>query len=376
MNKKNKKICVSRPSLPNLKEYLPYLKKIWQNKILTNSGPFYKEFEREVAKYLGVKYISLFSNGTSALIAALRVLDIKGEVITTPYTFVATANSILWNNNKPVFVDVDPINLNLDPNKIEQAITSKTTAILPVHVYGNPCSFKEIEAIAKKHKLKVIYDACHAFGVKVNNQSIFNLGDLSVASFHATKVFSTFEGGAVISKNKKIKEKLDRFKNFGFISKGKKLDIESIGFNSKLDEVQSAFGLLQLKHVDKNIEKIKNIAFKYRELLGKIPGVSFLSDVEGVRHNYSYFPIFIDQKKYGKSGDSLYNEFKKNNIFPRKYFHPLITNFSIYKDKKHNFKFPVAEKASRSVICLPIYPNLDINDMKKVVKIIRSFCKR
>lgn len=369
---KDKPVYVTQPFLPPLEEYLPYLEQIWDNKILTNNGPFHQQFEKELADFLGVPYISLFANGTLALVTALQALRITGEVITTPYSFVATTHSLWWNNIKPVFVDIEPEFGNLDPEKIEAAITPKTTAIMPVHVYGNPCYVERIQEIADIYGLKVIYDAAHAFGVKINGTSILNYGDLSILSFHATKVFNTFEGGAIICHNEKMKQRIDFLKNFGFAGE---TTVVAPGINAKMHEFQAALGLLQLKYVDKAIEKRRKIANMYREHLSGVKGIRFLNDINGVRHNYAYFPIFIDQKEYGKSRDEIYEELKKHNIYGRRYFYPLITEFPMYKglDSAKPENLPVAEKMAKQVICLPIYPALDIKCVNQIINILKKY---
>jgi dTDP-4-amino-4,6-dideoxygalactose transaminase len=366
----NKLIYVTQPFLPPLEEFNEYLKQIWDSKWLTNNGRFHQELEKALCEYLGVKYISLFSNGTLALITALQALKITGEVITTPYSFVATTHALWWNNIKPVFVDIEPKTLNLDPNKIEAAITPKTTAIMPVHVYGNPCNVQRIKEIADTYGLKVIYDAAHTFGVTINNNSVLNFGDLSVMSFHATKVYNTFEGGAIVCHDEATKKRIDFLKNFGFANE---TTVVAPGINAKMNEVQAAMGLLQLKYIDENIEKRKKIAELYRKNLMGIDGITFLNDMPGVRHCYSYFPIFVDSKKYGKTRDELYEELKKNNIFGRRYFYPLISQFPTYKglDSAQPGKMPIAEKITEQVICLPIYPDLCSNNIEEVCRIIK-----
>jgi dTDP-4-amino-4,6-dideoxygalactose transaminase len=364
-----KSIPVTQPCLPPLDEFMPYLQHIWDNKWLTNNGPLHQQLEKELASYLGVKYISLFSNGTLALISALKALNIHGEVITTPFSFVATTHSIWWNNITPVFVDTEPEYLNIDPAKIEAAITDKTTAILPVHVYGNPCQIEKIQQIADKHGLKVIYDAAHAFGVKKDNVSILNYGDLSVISFHATKVFSTIEGGAIISNKEEMKHHIDNLKNF--VIRGE-TEVEEPGINAKLNELQAAYGLLQLKYVDSFIARRKEIANLYRLLLKDIKGIHFLEDMPGVTHGYSYFPILIDKEKLGKSRDEVYELLKKHNIFSRRYFYPLISNFEPYNSlpssKSENLN--IATRAAEDVLCLPIYVELNDFDIKGICSII------
>ena len=331
----------------------------------------HKQLEQELADYLGVKYISLFSNGTLALISALQALHIKGEVITTPFSFVATTHSLWWNGIKPVFVDIDPDTYNLDPAKIEAAITPQTTAIMPVHVYGNPCDTAEIQRIADKHGLKVIYDAAHAFGVFENGVSVLNHGDLSILSFHATKVYSTIEGGAIICHDEQMKHHIDNLKNFGF--RGETI-VEEPGINAKLNEVQAAYGLLQLKYVDGYLEKRQAVAQTYRELLKDLPGIKLLYDLPGVRHAYSYFPILIDETLYGLSRDGLYDYLKTRNIFCRRYFYPLISDFETYRTlpSAAGENIPVATRVSRQVLCLPIYPDLEIADVKMIAALIKE----
>lgn len=365
----DKQITVTSPLLPPLEEFIPYLEKIWDSKWITNNGQFHKELEKALCEYLGVKYISVFTNGTLPLITALQALRITGEVITTPYSFVATTHALWWNGIKPVFVDIDPQTLNLDPKKIERAITPKTTAIMPVHVYGNPCNMEEIQAIADKYGLKVIYDAAHAFGVKVNGESILNYGDMSTLSFHATKTYNTIEGGALICHDAKTKKRIDYLKNFGFAGE---TEVVAPGINAKMDEVRAAYGLLNLKYVDRAIENRKLIAQTYREGLKSIKGISFLNDIEGVRHNYSYFPIFVDEKEYGLSRDELYNKLKENNILGRRYFYPLISDFSTYRelDSANPSYLPIANKVAEQVICLPIYDNLELVDVERIINVI------
>ena len=369
MNKFKKPITVTQPCLPPLEEFLPYLQKIWDNKWLTNNGPLHQQLEQELADYLGVKYISLFSNGTLALISALQALNIQGEVITTPFSFVATTHSLWWNKITPVFVDIDPIYLNLDPTKIEAAISPKTTAILPVHVYGNPCNMAEIQKIADKHGLKVIYDAAHAFGVKKEGVSVLNQGDLSVLSFHATKVFSTIEGGAIICHTQEMKHHIDNLKNFGF--RGETI-VEEPGINAKLNELQSAYGLLQLKYVDSFILKRKYITGLYRSLLSSVKGIRFFLEMEDVSYSYSYFPVLINQNEYGMSRDDLYQKLRNNNIFGRRYFYPLISDFKPYSNLPSALpgNLKVARLASEQILCLPIYVDLKVEDIHAITDII------
>jgi len=362
-------ITVTQPSLPPLEEFIPYLEKIWDNKWLTNNGPFHQQLEKELAEYLGVKYISLFANGTLALVTALQTLRITGEVITTPFSFVATAHSIWWNNIKPVFVDIEPNYFNLDAEKIEAAITPQTTAIMPVHVYGNPCNVNRIKEIADTYGLKVIYDAAHAFNVKINGDSVFNFGDLSVLSFHATKVYNTFEGGAIVCNDENTKRRIDFLKNFGFANE---TTVVAPGINSKMNEVQAAFGLLQLKYVDENIQKRKLITEIYRKELIGIQGISYFNDIESVKHNYSYFPILIDKEKYGISRDDLYDKLKENGINGRRYFYPLISNFPPYKSLKsaERGNLPIANDIGEKVMCLPIFSELPLEAVQKIIEYI------
>lgn len=364
-----KTITVTSPLLPDLKEFMPLLEDIWQRKWLTNNGHYHQELEKALCSYLKVPYISLFTNGTLPIMAALQALRITGEVITTPFSFVATTHSLWWNDIKPVFVDIDPNTGNLDPDKIEAAITTKTTAILPVHVYGNPCDTEKIKDIADKYGLKVIYDAAHAFGVERDGESILNAGDMSTLSFHATKTYNTIEGGALICKDEKTKQRIDYLKNFGFADE---VTVVAPGINGKMDEVRAAYGLLELKMIDAAIDKRKTTAIAYRKALKEVPGISFFNDIEGVRHNYSYFPIFIDAETYGIGRDELYSKLKENNILSRRYFYPLITEFSPYHTlpsaKKDNL--PIANKIADQVICLPIHHEIENIDTDKIVEII------
>lgn len=361
---KKKNIFVTRPSLPPLKDFIPYLERIWDSKILTNCGPFHKQLEDALCNYLGVPYISLVSNCTIGLIIALKALDIKGEVITTPYSYVATAHSLSWNKIKPIFVDIDQNTLNLDPKKIEAAITENTSAIMPVHVYGNACDVDIIEVIAKKNNLKVIYDAAHAFGVKCHCGSILNHGDLSVLSFHATKVFNTFEGGAIISQDKKIKDHIDQIINFGISAE---LSIEQIGINGKMSEFNAALGLLQLKQIDIDIKKRQKIYELYIEGLKNIVGIKYFKYSNMEKSNYSYFPIFVEDN-YPVARDNLYYKLKENGISGRRYFYPIITDFPMYKNA---LDLKCAKKISEKVICLPIYPEMEIKDVKLILDLIK-----
>lgn len=358
-------VYVTQPALPPLEEFTEYLRQIWDTKILTNNGPFHQQFEKELADYLGVKYISVFANGTLALVTALQALRITGEVITTPFSFVATTHSLWWNNIRPVFVDIEPEFFTLDPEKIEAAITPQTTAIMPVHVYGNPCKMDAIQKIADTYGLKVIYDAAHAFGVTINGNSVLNYGDLSVLSFHATKTFNTIEGGAIICHDEKTKRRIDFLKNFGFADE---VTVVEPGINAKMNELQAAYGLVQLKHVDEYITKRKAVAEMYRNELNGIKGIRVLNDIEGIRHSYTYFPVLIDEKEYGLSRDEVYERLKRHNIYGRRYFYPLISQFPTYRGlpsaKPENL--PVAIHTAGQVICMPIFPAIK----KDIVEII------
>ena len=361
-----KPIYVTQPTLPPLSEFMPYLEKIWDNKILTNGGAFHQQFEKSLCNYLGVKHLALFTNGTIALITALQALRITGEVITTPYSFVATAHSLLWNGIKPVFVDIDPVTLNLDPEKIEAAITPQTTAILPVHCYGYPCDVQRIQQIADNYNLKVIYDAAHAFGVKNEKDSLLNYGDLSVLSFHATKVFNTFEGGAIICNDEKTKRRIDHLKNFGFVDE---VTVVAAGINGKMSEINAAFGLLQLQGIDDALTKRKQVDARYRDGLKNVTGIR-LSNIGSHVSNYAYFPIFIE-----KSRDALYEHLKANHIFGRRYFYPLISDFPMYRGlpSANGANLPVAKKTANEVICLPMYPHLTHEEIDFVISLIIDF---
>lgn len=362
-------ITVTSPLLPNLDEFNELLKQIWDKKWITNNGDFHKKLEAALAEYLKVPYVSLFTNGTLPLITALQALRITGEVITTPYSFVATTHALWWNGIKPVFVDIDWKTGCLDPNKIEAAITPKTTAIMPVHVYGKPCDTKAIQDIADKYGLKVIYDAAHAFGVEVNGESILNAGDMSTLSFHATKVYNTIEGGAMIMHDAKTKQRIDYLKNFGFAGE---TEVVAPGINSKMDEMRSAYGLLNLKQVDAAIEARHQVAIKYREALRNVDGIEFWDDIPGVKHNYSYFPIFVHQKTYGMSRDELYFKMKEQGVLGRRYFYPLISDFTTYRNLPSATKenLPVATEMAREVICLPMHHALTDEDIERVLNCI------
>ncbi len=363
----NGQITVTSPLLPDLDEFNALLKEIWASKWITNNGQFHKRLEKELAEYLKVPYLSLFTNGTLPLITALQALRITGEVITTPYSFVATTHSLWWNGIKPVFADVDPSNCGLDPNKIEAAITPKTTAIMPVHCYGKPCNTNAIQEIADKYGLKVIYDAAHAFGVEVDGESILNAGDMSTLSFHATKVYNTIEGGALVCHDEKTKQRIDHLKNFGFANE---TTVVAPGINSKMDEMRAAYGILNLRQVDAAIAARQKVANRYREALRDVDGITFFDDMPGVRHNYSYFPIFIDAEKFGKTRDELYFEMKEANVLGRRYFYPLISEFSTYRGLPSATRenLPNAYRLADTVLCLPMHHNLSEADINRVLK--------
>jgi dTDP-4-amino-4,6-dideoxygalactose transaminase len=367
---KSPPVYVTQPLLPPLEEFIPYLEQIWSSKILTNSGPFHQQLEQALCGYLGVKHIALFTNGTLALVTALQALRITGEVITTPYSFVATAHSLLWNGIKPVFADIDPITFNLDPDKIEAAITPQTTAIMPVHCYGHPCDVNRIQKIADNYGLKVIYDAAHAFAVQCQDGSVLNHGDLSVLSFHATKVFNTFEGGAIVCQDAKTKHHIDHLKNFGFVDE---VTVAASGINGKMSEINAAFGLLQLKGFDEAIQKRKAIDTRYREALAEVKGIHCLSGAGEKAANYAYFPILV-QPDYPMSRDALYQKLQDNNIYARRYFYPLISDFPMYRGMSSaaHANLPVARKVASEVICLPIYPALSDEQVDFILGLIVS----
>jgi len=363
-----KPVYVTQPYMPPLADFIPYLEEIWGNKILTNGGPFHQKLEQALCEYLGVEYISLFANGTLALVTALQALRVTGEVITTPYSFVATAHSLLWNGIRPVFVDIDPVSLNMDPARIEAAITPQTTAIMPVHCYGRPCEVEQIQKIADNYNLKVIYDAAHAFGVKSQAESLLNHGDLSVLSFHATKVFNTFEGGAIVSRDAKTKQRIDHLKNFGFVDE---VTVVAPGINGKMSEINAAFGLLQLKHIETALQRRQAIAETYNARLKDVPGIHLVPDAPGVAANHSYYPIQV-AAHYPLSRDALYQKLRDHNIFARRYFYPLISDFPMYRSlpSAAPANLPHARKASDQVLCLPIYPDLGAADIDRVVALI------
>lgn len=364
----NQPTYVTQPYLPPLDEFTPYLHQIWSNKILTNCGPFHQQLEQALCDYLGVNHVALFSNGTLALITALQALRITGEVITTPYSFVATAHSLLWHGNKPVFVDIEPETLNLDPSKIEAAITPHTTAIMPVHCYGNPCDVEAIQKIADNYNLRVIYDAAHAFGVECHCGSVLNHGDLSVLSFHATKVFNTFEGGAIICPDAKTKQRIDHLKNFGFVDE---VTVVAPGINAKMSEINAAFGLLQLKHMQHVSQRRADIDACYREQLQGVKGIRCLPKAGQKIANHSYFPILVGPD-YPLSRDELYQKLKSKGVYARRYFYPLISDFPMYRGlpSAEPANLPVAAKAAQQVLCLPIYPALEAQAQQRVIDLI------
>jgi dTDP-4-amino-4,6-dideoxygalactose transaminase len=364
-------IYVTKPYLPPLAEFLPSLEKIWDSHVLTNCGPFHQEFERELCRYLGVEHVAVFANATIALVTALQSMRITGEVITTPYSFVATTHALHWNGIKPVFVDIDPRTLNLDPEKVEAAITPQTTAIMPVHCYGHPANVEALQRIADIYNLKIIYDAAHAFAVKKNGTSVLSHGDLSVLSFHATKVFNTFEGGAIVCPDAKTKLRIDQLKNFGHAGE---TSVVAPGINGKMSEFNAALGLLQLKHIDDALRQRRQIDTLYRDQLSAIPGIRLLHAAPGCEINYGYFPILI-QDEFPISRDELYDRMKDAGVHPRKYFFPLISEFPMYRGLASSSKqnLPVATKASRQVLCLPIYPGLERATIDKICDLISAY---
>lgn len=366
----SKMIPVTKPTLPELDEFIPYLEEIWERKWLTNNGPFHQQLEDELCKYLGVNHISLFNNATIALVTALQALRVTGEVITTPYSFVATSHSIIWNSLTPVFVDINADSFNIDPRKIEEAITPNTTAIMPVHCYGNPCEVEEIQRIADNYGLKVIYDAAHAFGIHYKGQSLLNFGDLSILSFHATKVFNTFEGGAIISHDMKTKERIDRLKNFGIADE---LTVTAPGINGKMSEINAAFGILQLKHVQKAIDKRKTIDAKYRQHLSKVKGISFPETSPDANSNHSYYPILI-KKDYKRTRDETYEYLKENGVLSRRYFYPLISNMPMYRGfiSSNPNNLTKANEISEQVLCLPIFSSMTEDEQDFVIDLMRN----
>jgi len=361
---------VTQPYLPPLEEFYPYLQQIWDSKVLTNCGPFHQQLEQALCAHLGVKHLALFTNATIALVTALQAMRITGEVITTPYSFVATAHSLLWNGIKPVFVDIDPDTLNLDPAKIESAITPQTTAIMPVHVYGHPCDVNAIQKIADNYNLKVIYDAAHAFGVQDEGGSVLRHGDLSVLSFHATKVFNTFEGGAIICPDEKTKTRIDHLKNFGHVGE---VNVVAPGINGKMSEFNAALGLLQLKYVDQAILQRKAIDAAYRARLNTVKGLRCLNAAGEKVANYSYFPVLV-RPDYPLHRDALNQKLKGLGINARRYFYPLITDFPMYRGlpSANRDNLPVATASAQQILCLPIYPDLEMQVVEEICTFITS----
>ena len=368
-NSSQSPVYVTRPDLPPLDDFTEYLKQIWDSKMLTNNGPFHQQFEKMLADYLGVKYLSLFANGTLALVTALQTLRITGEVITTPFSFVATTHALWWNNIRPVFADIEPVYFNLDPEKVEAAITPQTTAIMPVHVYGNPCRVDELQKIADTYGLRLIYDAAHAFGVRINGNSILNYGDLSVLSFHATKAFNTIEGGAIICHDEQTKHRIDLLKNFGFMDE---TIVVEPGINAKMNEIQAAYGLLQLRSVETNISKRKKAAEEYRLRLRAVQGLRVFEDIEGVVHSYTYFPVLINKERFGRSREEVYTTLRQNNIFSRRYFYPLISQFPSYSGllSSRPGNLPVAEHVAEEVLCLPLFSELQPETIDRICDLI------
>ena len=368
--KRKSNIYVTQPSLPPLNEFIPYLEEIWNSKTLTNNGPFHQQLEKALCEYLGIKHIALFTNGTIALVTALKALGLVGEVITTPYSFVATSHSLLWNGIKPVFVDIDPSTLNIDPAKIEAAISPQTTAIMPVHCYGRPCDVEAIQKIADNYNLKIIYDAAHAFGVQDAGGSVLRHGDLSVLSFHATKVFNTFEGGAIVCPDAKTKQRIDHLKNFGHAGE---ITVVAPGINGKMSEFNAALGMLQLKYIDQALAMRKAIDMAYRERLKDVKGIHCLNDAGEKVANYSYFPILV-QADYPISRDELNQRLKDVGINPRRYFYPLISDFPMYRGlpSAHRENLPAATVAAQQVLCLPIYPDLDMSVVDEITRFIAA----
>jgi dTDP-4-amino-4,6-dideoxygalactose transaminase len=358
-------IPVTRPSLPPLDAFIPYLQTIWNKRQLTNGGPYSQELEQALCDHLGVAHVSLFASGTTALLVALQCLELTGEVITTPYSFVASANALLWRGLRPVFTDIDPTTFNLDPARIEAAITPQTTAIMPVHCYGYPCDVDAIAEIARRHRLRVVYDAAHAFGVNHQGSSLLNHGDLSVLSLHATKVFSTFEGGAIISHDMESKRRIDALRNFGIVDE---LTLEGPGLNGKLNEVAAAFGLLLLQHVNEAIERNRIIDARYRAGLAGIPGLQ--CPPVGPGSNGAYFALRV-KDDYGESRDELHARLHRHGILARRYFYPLLPDFPLYAQAVSG-PLDAAREAAARVVCLPIYPDLPLVEVDRIISLIWS----
>lgn len=365
-------ILVTRSSMPPIEEYVEEIKDIWDSHWLTNMGHKHQQLEKELTKYLSVENVSLFSNGHMALELAIQAMNLKGEVITTPFTFASTTHAIVRNGLTPVFCDINPIDYTMDVNKIEALITDKTTAIIPVHVYGNVCNVKEIERIAKKHDLKVIYDAAHTFGVRVGDKGIGSFGDASMFSFHATKVFNTIEGGAVCFNNKEFGLQLYRLKNFGIRSE---VVVDDVGANAKMNEFQAAMGICNLKHLDEEIEKRRKVVERYRENLGQLEGIQLSPVQKGITSNYAYFPVVFDENEFGATRNEVYDYLKENNIFSRKYFYPLTNTFDCFHGKYNVDETPVALHISRRVLTLPLFADLTIEQVDEICKCILSLRK-
>lgn len=374
MFKPKEPITVTQPFLPPLAEVTTFMQEIWNRKWLTNSGAFHKELEARLARYLDVPYVALCVNGTLALVIALQVLRVTGEVITTPFSFVATSHALWWNNIRPVFVDVEPDFCTLDPEKVESAITPKTTGILPVHVYGHPCRVDRLQEIADIYGLHLIYDAAHAFGARLGDRFLSDFGDLSVLSFHATKAFNTFEGGAIVCHDERIYQRINYLKNFGFAGETR---VVAPGINAKMNEFQAGMGLLQLQYMDEILAKRKAIADRYIELLSGMEGISFITSGPQVDYNHAYFPIFVDAAAFGRTRDDLYAYLKTYNYLCRRYFYPLISSFNMYKSLPgaEPGNLPVAKKVAEEVLCLPIFPDLNLTHVDNVAEIIVSYKK-
>ena len=363
----NKPIMITRSAMPPMEEYIEKMKELWDSRYLTNSGKFHKEFEEALIKYLDVSNVSLFTNGHMGLELTLEAMNLSGEVITTPFTFASTTQAIVRNNLTPVFCDVKEDDYTIDESKIEELITDKTCAIVPVHVYGNVCNVYEIERIAKKHNLKVIYDAAHAFGIKVNGKSVLDFGDASMVSLHATKVFHAIEGGLVVLQDEDLKVKLDKIKNFGFLTEEL---VDEIGSHARMNEFQSIMGLCNLNHVSEEILKRKKLTERYRENLRGIEGIKVMEEVEGVENNYTYFPVVIDEEKFGVNRDDVYDILLNNNIFSRRYFYKLTSDFECYENKFKKYETPIANKIAKSVLTLPLHGDLSIDDIDKVCDVL------
>lgn len=364
-------IYITRPSLPPLQEFYGYLEQIWATRYITNNGPLLQEFENKLGAYLGVKYISVVSNGTLALMIALKALEVKGEVITSPFSFIATTNAIQWCGLKPVFVDIEKNGFNLDATLIEAAITRQTAAVLPIHVYGHPCEVKNIAKVAARYDLKVLYDAAHCYGVNKGEESILNFGDMAILSFHATKTFNTIEGGAIVCHTPEMKARIDQLRNFGYDNED---EIQIVGINAKMNELQAAYGLVQLGHVETQIENRKKIYDLYHQGLSDLAGIQLPTIPKDLRYNYTYFPILIDERKYGLSREAIFNRLKSKGIYSRKYFYPLISNLGDYVDlpSASPENLPIANRTARQVLCLPIFEDLSREALLNIVETIQK----